>query len=88
LNFNYRQEKIALVLIDGMSLWQYELLKTSFSNIANEEVIYSWIPSITQLSRQAIFRGDNPVTEYRQDPINEKKLWKNIGSPKGATILK
>lgn len=84
LNFNYRQEKIALILIDGMSLWQYELLKTSFSNIANEEVIYSWIPSITQLSRQAIFRGDNPVTEYRQDPINEKKLWKKYWKSKGC----
>ena len=50
----------------------------------NEEVIYSWIPSITQLSRQAIFRGDTPQTEYRQGPVSEEKLWKTYWTSRGV----
>lgn len=76
LNFNYRNNKIALIVVDGMAFWQYELLRNRLPNVKNEEVIYSWLPSITQLSRQAIFRGDTPQTDYRQGPVSEEKLWK------------
>jgi hypothetical protein len=69
--------------VDGLAYWQYEVLKKKLSNIKNEEVIYSWIPSITQLSRQAIFRGDTPLNEYKQGPVNEEKLWKNYWIEKG-----
>jgi hypothetical protein len=84
LSFNYSDDKIALIVIDGLAFWQYELLKDRLHLKTNEEVIYSWIPSITQLSRQAIFRGDSPLTEYRQGPVNEEKLWKNYWKAKGA----
>jgi len=76
LNFNFREKKIALIVVDGMALWQYELLKNRLPYFKHEEVIYSWLPSITQLSRQAIFRGDMPQTDYRQVPASEEKLWK------------
>lgn len=84
LNFNFRDKKIALIVVDGMALWQYELLKTHLPGIKHEEVIYSWLPSITQLSRQAIFRGDTPQTEYRQGPSSEEKLWKTYWKEKGC----
>lgn len=84
LNFNFREEKIALIVVDGLAFWQYELLKEKLHNIKNEEVIYSWIPSITQLSRQAIFRGDIPQTDYKQGPISEEKLWKSYWKSKGV----
>ncbi len=47
-------------------------------------MIYSWLPSITQLSRQAIFRGDKPKTNYTQGPRNEEKLWRNYWKAKGV----
>lgn len=84
LNFNFSKDKIALIVVDGLAFWQYELLKEKLHNIKNEEVIYSWIPSITQLSRQAIFRGDTPQTEYRQGPVSEEKLWKEYWKSKGV----
>ncbi|NDA64179.1 MAG: PglZ domain-containing protein, partial [Chitinophagia bacterium] len=84
LNFNFRDKKIALIVVDGMALWQYELLKTHLTGIKHEEVIYSWLPSITQLSRQAIFRGDTPQTDYRQGPSTEEKLWKTYWKEKGC----
>jgi hypothetical protein len=83
INFNFRERKIALIVIDGFAFWQYELLKNKLSNIRNEDVIYSWIPSITQLSRQAIFRGQIPHVDYKQGPVNEKKLWFEYWEAKG-----
>jgi len=84
IQFNFNQnDKVALVVIDGMAYWQYLMLAAHFNEtIVNAEVIYSWIPSITQLSRQAIFRGDNPVSTYIQNPTNEAKLWKNFWNKK------
>ncbi|MCG9898364.1 MAG: PglZ domain-containing protein [Hydrotalea sp.] len=84
INFNFRDKKIALIVVDGMALWQYELLKNHLPGIKHEKVIYSWLPSITQLSRQAIFRGDTPQTDYRQGPSSEEKLWKTYWKEKGC----
>lgn len=84
LNFNYRENKIALIVVDGMALWQYQLLKNRLPGNKHEEVIYSWLPSITQLSRQAIFRGDTPHSDYRQGPASEEKLWKAYWKEKGC----
>lgn len=83
LNFNFNENKIALIVVDGMALWQYELLKNRLPGKKEEDVIYSWLPSITQLSRQAIFRGDTPLTDYRQGPVSEEKLWKSYWMKKG-----
>lgn len=84
LNFNYRNNKLALIVVDGMALWQYELLRDRLPRNKEEEVIYSWLPSITQLSRQAIFRGDTPKMDYRQGPVSEQKLWKEYWKQKGC----
>ena len=84
LHFNFREKKIALIVVDGMALWQYELLKTRLPGTKHEEVIYSWLPSITQLSRQAIFRGDIPLSDYRQGPTSEERLWKMYWTEKGC----
>lgn len=85
MNFSPK-DKVALVVIDGMAFWQYLMLAAHFNDTIEmtNEVIYSWIPSITQLSRQAIFRGDNPVSTYVQNPTNEAKLWKNFWNNKGV----
>ncbi|HLS12755.1 MAG TPA: PglZ domain-containing protein [Flavobacteriaceae bacterium] len=77
LSFNYLNEKIALIVIDGLAYWQYDILKEKLPLAETEDVIYSWLPSITQLSRQAIFRGDTPKKEYYQGPVSEERLWRN-----------
>lgn len=76
IDFNFKNDKVALVVVDGMSFWQYNLISTNIPGDKKEDIIFSWIPSITQLSRQAIFRGDIPQDTYRQNPSNESKLWK------------
>lgn len=71
-------DKVALVVVDGMAYWQYILLRDELNKLGirtDDEVTYSWLPSITKLSRQAIFCGDTPKRDYKQNPTNEKKLW-------------
>lgn len=75
LSFKYKDEKVALVVVDGLSLWQYQLFANRIQGKVEENITLSWIPSITQLSRQAIFRGSSPEIEYSQNPRNEEKLW-------------
>lgn len=88
LSFNYLNQKIALIVVDGLAYWQYELLKSILPTNKNENVIFSWLPSITELSRQAIFRGNAPKTNYRQEPQSENKLWKDYWKSKGISSRK
>ncbi|MDE5924471.1 MAG: PglZ domain-containing protein, partial [Muribaculaceae bacterium] len=79
---NYElNEKIALVVVDGMAFWQYGVLRDELERIhvhpIQEDWIYSWIPSITSLSRQAIFGGEYPLFDYTQSPNNEKSTWQS-----------
>jgi hypothetical protein len=73
-----KEEKVALMVIDGMAYWQWLMLKEQLNKngIETEQYLtYSWLPSITQLSRQALFRGSIPDSNYIQNPRNESKLW-------------
>lgn len=88
LSFNYLHEKIALIVVDGLAYWQYELLNKILPPNRKENVISSWLPSITQLSRQAIFRGGAPEKDYRQGPVSENKLWKEYWKSKNVSSHK
>lgn len=86
IHFNFNpNDKVAVVVIDGMSYWQFLMLASHLNEEVeiSPDIIYSWIPSITQLSRQAIFRGSVPVNNYKQDPANESKLWNTYWLGKG-----
>lgn len=84
LAFSYQDKKVALIVIDGLSWWQYGMLKEVLPAKITDDVMFSWIPSITQLSRQAIFRGSTPLPEYKQSPQSEEKLWKDFWKSKGT----
>ena len=79
-------EKTALIVVDGMNYWQGILLGNAIKEHIGLEVqydcVYSWLPSVTELSRQAIFRGDIPDVDYPQSPYYEEKLWKNFWNSK------
>jgi hypothetical protein len=78
---HYRSEKVALAVIDGMTYWQYLLLEKELQLLgisAINSFTLAWLPSITKLSRQAIFKGDIPDIRYKQSPYEEQKLWENF----------
>jgi hypothetical protein len=77
-------KKNALLVIDGMNYWQWNILGRALSDngvnfTANASLAY--IPTITAWSRQAIFKGDKP--DLSADNSKEAKLfetyWLNHG---------
>ena len=81
LSANYQHDdKVALMVVDGFAYWQYIVLKRYLDSQdikTKDSTIVSWLPSITMLSRQAIFRGNTPTMDYHQSPENERKLWRS-----------
>ncbi|MDE6480265.1 MAG: PglZ domain-containing protein [Muribaculaceae bacterium] len=80
IRHNYQSsQKVALVVVDGMAFWQYEVLLAELKTLhiypTQEHWTYSWIPSITCLSRQAIFTRQHPSLDYIQSPNNERLAW-------------
>lgn len=79
LTSNYgTDDKVALLVVDGFSYWQYTLLKDHLLGKGiqtQDHATLAWLPSITMLSRQAIFRGAPPRQDYKQSPENERRLW-------------
>lgn len=84
---NYQhQDKVALMVIDGFAYWQFVVLKRHLEGLGiktHDNIILSWLPSITMLSRQAIFRGNAPTMDYHQSPENERKLWRSFWQSQG-----
>jgi hypothetical protein len=60
------EERLALLVLDGLSLDQWVTLREALSgqrpNLRfHQEALFAWIPTITPVSRQAIFAGQPPV---------------------------
>ncbi len=82
--------KVALLLIDGLALDQWLLLKDSLSPALagasiSENALMAWIPTITPVSRQAVYSGKVPVyfteTVYRtdRDEYGWRQFWYDRG---------
>jgi len=76
--------KIALVVVDGLALDQWLVIKNYLKAKRNwlfeERATFAWIPTLTSVCRQALFSGRLPL--YFQDSINttakEEKQWQNF----------
>jgi len=69
-------KKKALMVIDGMSFWQWNLLSKRLSDEGincSTNASLAFIPTITAWSRQAIFKGDKP--DLFEDNSKEAKLF-------------
>lgn len=77
-----QQEKIALIVVDGLALDQWVVIRDALSEQQSqlkfrENAVFAWIPTITSVSRQALFAGKLPL--YFPASINttakESSLW-------------
>lgn len=84
------KEKIALIIFDGLSLSQWRIfkpyLKDNIKKIQiNEMATFAWVPTLTNVSRQSIFSGKQPIgfkeSIYRYD--KEEKYWKEFWENEG-----
>lgn len=80
-----KSKKVALVVIDGLSLDQWVTVRNIIQKqnsdlVLRESATFAWIPTLTSVSRQAIFSGKPPI--YFPSSINstnsEEKLWKQF----------
>ncbi|MCW3102305.1 MAG: PglZ protein [Bacteroidetes bacterium] len=86
-------KKKALLVIDGMNYWQWNILSKALSDAGigcSTNASLAYIPTITAWSRQAIFKGDKP--DLMEDNSKEAKLfetyWLNHGVPGYQIIFK
>ncbi|SFE40525.1 PglZ domain-containing protein [Thermoanaerobacter thermohydrosulfuricus] len=92
LNYIMKKQKynrIALLVFDGMSVDNWYLIRRYLNKNAlwniEEKKSFAWIPTLTSISRQAIFSGDIPL--YFKDTIfstnYEEKRWKKFWMNQG-----
>ncbi len=84
-------DKIALVVVDGMSMSQWRMIKDvahqSWKQEVNlkESAVFAWIPTVTSISRQAIFSGLAPMffEASTQSTSAEERHWKAFWEARG-----
>jgi hypothetical protein len=80
----------ALVLVDGLSLDQWLVVRESLAArrpdwVFREHSVFAWIPSITSVSRQAAFAGKPPVFFPSSIQTNDREaaLWSQFWADQG-----
>ena len=83
--------KVALLVIDGMAMDQWlvirEALEKGNADLSfHEQAVFAWIPSITSVSRQALFSGSVPrmfptsIGSTRREPVLWAQFWQEHGA--------
>jgi len=79
---NNSKGKIALIVFDGLALHQWFILRDALIGVfeIEEDDIFAWIPTLTSISRRAIFSGKNPfqLKAALRDFESEKRYWKEF----------
>ena len=87
-----KEHKVALVLVDGLSLDQWIVIRKELATKRaryrfREHAVFAWIPTITSVSRQAAFAGKPPI--YFPNSIHttdkEPALWTQFWVDQGLT---
>ncbi len=84
-------DKVALVVVDGMSLSQWTDIRRAAGPAwmegmtVEESAVFAWIPTVTSVSRQAILSGQPPM--FFEATIHttsaEERLWKSFWEGRG-----
>lgn len=87
---HYRNEhdgcKLALIVVDGLAIDQWMILRESLGNLACEETqAFAWVPTLTAVSRQSIFAGEPPffygssIGTTQKEPHHWSRFWDDHG---------
>lgn len=87
-----KKSKLALLVIDGLALDQWIVIRGPVLGKSpnlkfRENVVFAWIPSLTSVSRQAIFSGKPPIYFPNSIYTTEKEslLWAQFWVEQGLT---
>ena len=87
--------KVALIVVDGLALDQWLVLRDVLAQQRpclrfRESAVFAWVPTITSVSRQAIFAGKPPlyfpasILGTDREPSSWRQFWENHGVPARA----
>ncbi len=79
-------KRLALVVVDGLALDQWLLLRDSLDGLAlKESLCWAWVPTITSVSRQAIFAAEAPMffPQSLDTTSKEPKHWERFWGDQG-----
>lgn len=88
-----RNAKIALIVMDGLAMDQWLVIRNALISKNptfqfREQAVFAWIPSLTSVSRQAVFAGKAPM--FFPNSINktdkEPLLWAQFWADHGLTL--
>lgn len=90
-----REKKTALVVVDGMSWVQWVQMRRFLTEKRrnwsfDEHTVFAWVPTVTNLSRQALFAGEPPWyfdDSWRttdKEPVLWQRFWENQGVSRAA----
>ncbi|OHW63399.1 PglZ domain protein [Andreesenia angusta] len=79
------KSKVALIVLDGMSIFDFNIISSEFKNIEYEEdYIYAMIPTMTSISRQSLLSGKLPkMLENPFKLTDEQKEFKSKAKSEG-----
>ncbi|MGI6541041.1 MAG: BREX-3 system phosphatase PglZ [Bacillota bacterium] len=86
-------DKVALIVVDGMALDQWLVIKDTLEKQRpgynlEENDVFAWIPTLTSVSRQAIFAGKPPLyfpdslLSTNEDKAHWVRFWAGCGVAK------
>ncbi|NMD71286.1 BREX-3 system phosphatase PglZ [Bacillus sp. DNRA2] len=86
------EEKVALLIMDGMSFVQWVQIREYLAKYGlsfEEKGVFAWVPTLTAVSRQAIFSGLRP--SYFANSISttnkEALLWNTFWEDRGVSRI-
>lgn len=82
--------RVALLVVDGMALDQWLTLREGLAPVlggahVEESAIFAWVPTVTSVSRQALFAGRTPLYfgeslfETGRDEARWRRAWHEAG---------
>lgn len=84
--------KLALVVVDGMALDQWALVRETLDDlVCHESQAFAWVPTLTSVSRQSIFAGEPPyfyaqsIGTTQKEAQHWSRVWDDHGL-RGATV--
>ncbi len=79
---NRSEAKVALILVDGLAIDQWITVKAQLNidDALNESAVFAWVPTVTSVSRQALFSAKAPYQFAKTigTTSNEPKAWEQF----------
>ena len=84
------ESKVALLVFDGLAVDQWVLIRETLGRIApqfgfDESACFAWLPTLTSVSRQALFSGLKPrefadtIETTSHEPAQWSRFWQDQG---------